>query len=235
MLFYILILMIMLISIYSILNKDKPKSENYCNLDIDNTKIIRRGKSYEKMINNLVDTKKGLFNEQEIDIMKNKNQYYDITDKNNIKNISQKVYGDCKGKYSTALHDYENISDEDKNKLISMPNLYEKIVNNLDEEISYASSYKDKNIPVLENEEYLRDYYFDIFGNKINSDLKDYFANYYLTIDNKYGEEPKEAIKVKVTEGNSDFIIPNQYNRTKHMTNAYNVDWTRIINPMTYY
>lgn len=230
MLFYVLILIIILISLYSILNIEKPKSENYCNLDIDNTKIIRRGDSYEKMINNLVDNKRELFNKNQINIMKNKNQYYDISDKDNIKNISQKVYGDCKGKYSTALYNYENEKPEFPTETI-----YNKIIDNLDDEISYASSYKDKNIPVLENEAYLRDYYFDIFGNRVMSDLKDYFANYYLTIDNKYGKEPKEAIKVKVVEGKSDFIIPNQYDRTKHMTNAFNVDWSRIVNPITYY
>ena len=48
-------------------------------------------------------------------------------------------------------------------------------------------------------------------------------------------KEPKEAIKVKVVEGKSDFIIPNQYDRTKHMTNAFNIDWSRIVNPITYY
>lgn len=34
--------------------------------------------------------------------------------------------------------------------------------------------------------------------------------------------------------GNSNFIIPDQYNYDNKFTNAYNIDWNRIINPIGY-
>jgi len=239
---FILILLLIILLIYllggvstfnKIINRENYENlekKDFCNLDIDDIKIIKRNKSYRKLIDKLINEKSVLFNDAQIKIMKNNNQYYSVDKNNNVKNISEKIYLDCKKKFDSNLNDNDQIIQK-KYKNTE----YDTIIKKLDDDIIQSSSFKDNKIKVLENENYLKNYYQDVFGNRIKSNLDDYFANYYLTIDNKYGEEPKEAIKVDVIDGKSDFIIPNQYNKNKHMTNAYNVDWSRIINPLTYY
>lgn len=221
---------------YYYINYDMIKKENFnnfekdsCDLDIDKIRINRRNESYEKLINKLINEKSILFNKDQIKIMKNKNQYYS-DDYGNIKNISEEIYSHCKNDFDSNLNNNSKVTQK------KYPNTeYDYIKNMLGNNISNASSYKDNKIKVLENENYLKNYYRDVFGNKIKSNLTDYYANYFVTIDNKYGEESKEAIKVDIEPGNSSFVIPNQYYNNKHMTNAYNIDWSRIINPITYY
>ena len=162
--------------------------------------------------------------------MKNNNQYYSVDKNDDVLNISEKIYLDCKKKFDSNLNNNKKIITKKYQNTE-----YDQIKNKLDDDIVKSSSYKGNKIDVLENKNYLKNYYFDIFGNRIESNLEDYFANYYLTINNEYGKEPKEAIKTNIIEGSPYFIIPNQYNNNKHMTNAYNVDWSRIINPRTYY
>lgn len=230
MLFYIFIIGIIILSLYLLFkNNKKTEPEDFCNLNMDKIKIIRRGESYSKMLDDLINKKKVLFNDKQIKIMKNKNQYYDISN-DDIKNISYKIYNNCKKNFSSEIGDNIPITKKKyKNRE------YDAIMDNLNKEIKNSSSYDGNGITVLENENYLKNYYIDIFGDRVQSNLDDYFANYYLTIDDDYGEIPKEVIKVNVVKGNNNFIIPNQYNNNKHMTNAYNVDWSRIINPITYY
>lgn len=211
-------------------NYTKNKKKDFCDLNIDDIKILKRDATYEKLINKLIDKKNLLFDDDQIRVMKNNNQYYHLDKENNIINISEKVYLDCKKKFDSNLNDNKKIISKEYQNTE-----YNKIIKKLDDDIIESSSYKGNKINVLENKNYLKNYYLDIFGNRVESNLDDYFANYYLTINDKYGEEPKEAIKVNVIDGNSNFIIPNQYNNNKHMTNAYNVDWSRIINPLTYY
>lgn len=235
MLFYIIIVILALVILVLYFNEKKVNNtnkENYCNLNIDDIKINRRGNSYTKLMEKLIKEKKDLFNDKQMKIMANRNQFYNIKNLNNIKNISQKIYGKCKKDFSSAFDD-EYVSDDIEEK--SPSELYNKILKNLNDEITESSTYKGQNIHVLQNDNYLRNYYIDIFGNNIQSEMSDYFANYFLTINDEYGEIPKKAIKVDVKEGKSDFIIPNQYSNNKHMTNAYNVDWSRIINPATIY
>lgn len=87
-------------------------------------------------------------------------------------------------------------------------------------------------VQVLKNKNYLKNFYYDLHGNRIQSTLKDYFVNYDTTIDD---EDDSKCVKVDIIKKNSGFIIPNQYPTLKYQTNAYNVDWTRIINPLTLY
>jgi hypothetical protein len=231
MLLYIFILAIIILSFYILFSDNKnTKTEDFCDLDMNNIKIIRRGNSYEKLIDDLINKKKDVFSDDQMKIMRNKNQYYDVEGTDNIKNISEKIYSDCKGKFASGLNNNGLITNK-KYKNTE----YDGIVNKLNKDITEASSYKGQNIPVLENDNYLRNYYLDVFGNRIESTMDDYFANYYLTIDDEYGKIPKKEIKVGIIEGDTNFIIPNQYENNKHMTNAYNVDWSRIINPITYY
>jgi len=98
----------------------------------------------------------------------------------------------------------------------------------------------------LNNPRYLKNYYLDIFGNNVESNLSDYFANYQTIInDNDYkctkfknGKckmQLSSCVPVKTTKGNNNMIIPDQYDTNKYLTNAYNIDWSRIINPNTIY
>jgi hypothetical protein len=84
----------------------------------------------------------------------------------------------------------------------------------------------------MSDPKYLKNYYLDIYGNRIESNLTDYFADYYTNINI---DKPKEAIPVTTLKGNSNFIIPDQYSIQNYFTNAYNVDWSRIVNPYTIY
>jgi hypothetical protein len=72
----------------------------------------------------------------------------------------------------------------------------------------------------------------DIYGNKVESNLLDYFSDYYTNINN---DKDDKSIPVKTLIGKPNFIIPDQYNIEKYLTNAYNVDWSRIVNPYTVY
>jgi hypothetical protein len=235
MMYFILIIILVLLIMYSYGNFYQINCEHYdnadsCNLNIDELKITKRNKTYENLIDKLIDDKSVLFTNDQIKIMKNNNQFYNVNKNDDVSNISQKVYLDCKQNFDS------NLNDNKKRVMKKYPNTeYDNITNQLDNNIVNSSSYKGNKIKVLENDNYLKNYYLDIFGNRVESNLEDYFANYYLTINDKYGEEPKEAIKVNTIEGNDNFIIPNQYNNNKHMTNAYNVDWSRIINPKTQY
>ena len=55
-----------------------------------------------------------------------------------------------------------------------------------------------------------------------------------ITLVNKqFNDNNNEGQKVNIIKGKSNFIIPNQFDTLKYQTNAYNIDWNRIINPMT--
>ena len=86
-----------------------------------------------------------------------------------------------------------------------------------------------KDVKVLQRPLYLNNYYYDMYGNKIEASLKDYINDYHIRIDNNNNE----GQKVNIIKGKSNFIIPNQFDTLKYQTNAYNIDWNRIVNPMT--
>ena len=60
--------------------------------------------------------------------------------------------------------------------------------------------------------------------------MNDYITAYNTTIDET---NAKKCLPVKTLKGKNNFIIPNQYDYEKYWTNAYNVDYSRVINPMT--
>lgn len=76
----------------------------------------------------------------------------------------------------------------------------------------------------------MKNYYQDLYGNKIDADLQDYFVAYYTLINN----DDNVGLPVNTLIGTSDFIIPDQYKYDSGFTNAYNIDWNRIINPIGY-
>ena len=98
----LIILAIVILILYKLINegdKDGSINKSKCNLenfDIDNMYIIKRGKEYEKYIDSLIDKNKKMFSEEDLKILKNKFQFYNIKDRDNIKNICNKQYSICR-------------------------------------------------------------------------------------------------------------------------------------------
>jgi hypothetical protein len=237
----IIIVIIIIFGIYKLItetekNKNKISDESLCNLenfDIDDMYIIKRGKEYEKYINKLIDKNKKYFNKEELKILKNKFQFYNIKDKDDIKNISNQIYGNCKNKLKDAN---VNINDPDEDisldniELLNDPSYFKtlKQINNNIDEIKINCD----NTNVLKDNDYLKNYYIDVDGNNIKASLKDYFADYYAQINEK---KEDKCIKVNTKKIGNYMFIPNQFDTQKYLTNAYNIDYNRIINPWTIY
>lgn len=237
----IIIVILIIFGIYKLItnaeiNKNKIFDESLCNLenfDIDDMYIIKRDKEYKKYIDKLIDKNKKFFSEEEFKILKNNFQFYNIKDLDDIKNISNQIYGNCRNKIKNA-----NISiddpDEDVNldnpELLSDPSYFKtlkKINNNIDD-----VKINCDNTNVLKDNDYLKNYYIDIDGNNVKATLKDYFANYYTEINEKNEDK---CIKVNTKQVGNYMFIPDQFDTQKYLTNAYNIDYNRIINPWTIY
>jgi hypothetical protein len=218
-------------------NNDKNIDKSNCNLenfDIDDMYIIKRVKEYEKYINKLIDKYKNILTEDEIKILKNKIQFYNIKDRQNIKNISNCIYKD---NIKDLLKSTMNINDPEEDVPINDPKLLENqnyfdTINSMNSKINENEPNCD-NIQVLKDEDYLKNYYIDIFGNRINAELKDYFSDYYAEINNDMDKD--KCIKVNSKNIGNYMFIPDQFNTQKYLTNAYNIDYNRIVNPWTIY
>jgi hypothetical protein len=223
----LLIIIIVFIILYFI-NYNIYNNEKKCDLEnfnIDDAVIINRSPEYSKLINKEIDNKEFLFTKKQLDILKNKQQIYEKKG-NNITNISEKIFDTCKNDLDYYNQDYTpNVYNNYSNKLT------DNIIKDMENDISNTVKPNCYNTEVLNDEKYLNDYYLDVFGNNIKSDLKNYFTNYYTTI-NKNNDD--EAIPVTTQIGKSDFLLPDQFNTEKEFTNAYNINWNRIINPLTY-
>jgi len=203
-------------------NNQKCDLENF---NIDDAVIINRSPEYSKLINKEIDNKEFLFTKKQLDILKNKQQIYEKKG-NNITNISEKIFDTCKNDIDYYNDDYTpNIINNYDNQFTN------NIIKDLEKDISNTIKPNCYNTEILNDEKYLNDYYLDVFGNNIKSDLKNYFANYYTTI-NKSNDN--KTIPVTTQIGKSDFLLPDQFNTEKEFTNAYNINWNRIINPLTY-
>lgn len=231
-----------------------------CNLDnynIDDLVIIKRTPEYSKLINKMIDEKSFIFSNDQLNVLKNSQQIFNLENNNNqnskkfndnynnvdIKNISENVYLNCQDQLKNNMFDFDpNNSNNSNNSVESFDNLidvsskeYVDIKNMLKKDIErligpncYNTGVLKKNMPLIKN--YLKNYYQDIYGNKINAELDDYFTAYYTLINN----DDNVGLPVNTLIGHSNFIIPDQYNYDSHFTNAYNIDWSRIINPWTY-
>lgn len=220
MIFTTLIIFVVFITIYYWSFYNSKKDCKIDTFDIDNIHIIKRDPYYERYINKLIDEKSYLFNEDELRTMKNKFQFYKV-DNDNIENISKDILQDCKNnkEYFESMDDiYDNPQ-------------YNKIINEFNKDINTFNEIDCNNSSFLDTKK-LNNYYYDIFGNRINSTTKDYMSNYYSTINNNNNNY---CIPVKIIKGSNEFIIPDQYNNEKYSTNAYNIDYSRIINPLTVY
>jgi hypothetical protein len=215
--------------------------------DIDDLVVIKRTPEYSKLIDNLIDEKSFIFTDEQLKVLKNPQQIFDVSNnkdnKQNISNISYTVYSNCKNELKKNTFDFDdNINNTNTNNNESFDNLvdlsdkeYDKIKNMLKNDIKkllgpncFNTGVIKQNIPLIKN--YLKNYYQDLYGNKIDAELKDYFTAYYTLIN----EDDNVGLPVNTLIGTSDFIIPDQYNYDSHFTNAYNIDWDRIINPISY-
>jgi endonuclease YncB( thermonuclease family) len=237
---------------------DGGRGDGKCNLDIDNLYILDRNKEYSKYINKLVDNNDNInYTDDEIKIMKNKHQFYNI---NNNDNISNLVLGECKnsygygygaegidvnvsieGGYDVGGGSYygtnSNVSggyNSDIKPSIKGAGTYSKgaletigsvgfagLINN-DDPVR-ASTCADECI----TNGYLTDYYYDLEGNNIKSTLKEYV--------NSDENNICEPVTYNKAGSGSNMIIPDLYNINKNLTDAYDVNWSDVVNPLTIY
>ena len=242
--------------IYNFYNQQNLQENLKCNIDnydIDDLVIIKRTPEYSKLINGLIDQKSFIFSDDKLNVLKNPQQIFDINDnklnKVNISNISDIVYLNCgkqlvnntfdfiNGKNkenfnniddSNNIQNTDDIIDVSSKEYSDIKNMFKSDIDKLIGPNCYNTGVLKQNIPLIKN--YLKNYYQDLYGNKINAELKDYFIAYYTLINN-----PDDVgLPVDTLIGTSDFIIPDQYKYDSYFTNAYNVDWNRIINPISY-
>lgn len=236
---------------------------NMENFDIDKMHIIKREPEYQRLINKLLDEKRVIFNDDELKVLKNKFQIYNVTD-NDIQNITKIFMLNCQKNLNTLNDNYqltpEELQDVKYNILNNIE--YERILENLknNEEDFYELDCENTSFLNCNNQ---KNYYYDLFGNNILSDTKQYMANYYSTInsDNENFCVPVKTIPKKkpeaynknflpitdkpdfnnafdiqpLDEDYTDYIIPVQYYNDINQTNIYNIDNSRIINPYTIY
>jgi len=217
----VIIFIIIIISIFFIYNNNTKteKIENFnTSNNIDNLEIIERSPAYQNLIKKLLSNKKKIFTEEEMDIMKNKFQFYDTED--GIKNITSDVLKETKNDNPENLTNEISITGN----IFTNP-AFNDILNGFQN----TTELDCKDVKVLQRPLYLNNYYYDMYGNKIKASLKDYFNDYHIRIDNNNNE----GQKVNIIKGKNNFIIPSQFDTLKYQTNAYNIDWNRIVNPMT--
>ena len=224
MLIILLMLIIVFLFLYMGEINDTYKDKNMYKMKIDNIEIIKRGPEYQKLIDKLINNKKELFTKEEIKIMENKFQFYNT--EYGIDNISDEMLNTFKDYDNKKI---DNTPEENIyiSETINENPAYNAVLNNIGKK--YISSCKD--IEVLKNPAYLKNYYYDIKANRIQSNLKDYINDYQIQINN----DNNISQKVDIIKGKSEFIIPDQYPTLKYQTNAYNIDWSRIQNPWTIY
>jgi hypothetical protein len=231
-------------------NKSEPfkKSNDKCNLDIDNLYIYDRDKNYNKYIGKVIDENNNInYSKEEIEIMKNKHQFYNLDDKKNISNL---VMGKCKNSYGDGSYDIgggsydigSGSTDIDVSSYDLGGGSYygynSNVSGGFNSDIDEVMGYGDVKGSLIENEnknekgicDYnLNNYYYDLKGNNIKSTLQEYRKNINNSdecIPITYTNEPKK---------NSDMIIPNTYDINKDLTNAYDVNWSKVLNPLTIY
>jgi hypothetical protein len=213
-------------------------SHKKCNLEnfnIDDLVVIKRTPEYSKYINKLIDEKSFIFNDQQLKVLKNPQQIFNLSnDQKDIKNISDIVYTDC-NKELEFFNNSDNVYKYNDDDINMFDNEYETIKNKLKKDIQIITEPNCTNTGVLKDnipfsKNYLKNYYKDLYGNRIEANLSDYFTAYYTLINN----DDNIGLPVNTQIGHSNFLIPEQYNYDNKFTNAYNIDWSRIINPIGY-
>ena len=200
-----LLVIIIILVIISILLFKKYKNKDLV--------IINRNKEAQTLINEVLKKKEQNFTEAELKVLKNNTQFFnDVNNENITKNIINE-------KTQIPLSENTVISHINTNPSLNV------ILNNNNQDLTFSD------VAMLKDKDYLKNFYYDMYGNRINATLKDYYVNYLTNIDNKN----EVCNKVDIVKGYSGFIIPDMYPLKKYQTNAYNIDYSRIINPMTIY
>lgn len=258
---FIIFIGVVIYVIYYFFNEQYSRENLKCNLnnyDIDNLVVIKRTPEYSKLIDGLIDEKSFIFSDKQLNVLKNPQQIFNISNDNykqnlnqlnnqiNISNISDDVYINCKNQLENNTFDFDNnlnnlnnlnntdgenfdnLIDVSSKEYIDIKDMLKNDIKKLIGPNCFNTGVLKKNMPLITN--YLKNYYQDIYGNKIDADLSDYFTAYYTLINN----DDNIGLPVNTLIGNSNFIIPDQYKYDSHFTNAYNIDWNRIINPIGY-
>ena len=232
---FAVLLIFIIIIMYILINNEKKE-----NVKLDDLKFIKRNKNYNNLIGNIINEKSILFDEKQIKSMKNSYQAYNINN-GNINNITDKLNNNMVDIHINGFKGNGNnvISSVPQHK-ISVPinnNQYidsenTKILNNL----SYNFPTKINCDSVSINDKRLDNYYYDLYGNRIKSTMNDYISAFNTLMDKDMGgHNDKICIPVKTQKGQSSFIIPDMYEYNNKLTDAYNIDYTRVINPLTIY
>lgn len=219
---------------------------NINNYDIDDLVIIKRTPEYSKLIDGLIDEKSFIFYDDQIKVLKNPQQIFNVKNINgqvNISNISDDVYLGCKNELKNNMFDFDGTTNKVNNEIsenfdnsidvsskeyTDIKQMLKNDINQLIGPNCFNTGVLKQDMPLIKN--YLKNYYQDLYGNKIDAELKDYFIAYYTLINSN----DNVGLPVNTLIGTSDFVIPDQYKYDSHFTNAYNIDWNRIINPITY-
>lgn len=240
---FIIFIGVVIYVIYNFFTEQYSRENLKCNLNnynIDDLVVIKRTPEYSKLIDGLIDEKSFIFTDKQLNVLKNPQQIFNLSqqpeDKLNISNISDDVYINCKKQLGNNTFDFNDTNIENFDNLIDVSSKeYTDIKNMLKNDIKqligpncFNTGVLKQNMPLISN--YLKNYYQDIYGNKIDASLSDYFTAYYTLINN----DDNVGLPVNTLIGKSNFIIPDQYNYDSHFTNAYNIDWNRIINPIGY-
>jgi hypothetical protein len=240
--------------------KQGDKKCNLTNFDINKIHIIKRTPEYQNMINKLIDEKRFIFTDDELKMLKNKFQIYNITE-NDIQNITKIIMSNCKNKLNETFELSPEELEEVKYNILNNTE-YNTILKNLETDVMSFNDLDCDNTKFLKCNNQ-QNYYYDLFGNNIISNTKQYYVNYLSTINDKDEKYcvPVETVPVKKPKGYNvnqlpltdkpafnnpfniqpldedytDFIIPIQYQNDIEQTDLYNIDNSRIINPYTIY
>jgi hypothetical protein len=200
MLIEILLIMAIIVVIYFVFyKKDKKKIK----INIDDIEIVERSNEMQKYIKSL----------KNVDLNRINYNKFQFFNKKNNKNITNDVLNG-------------NIENEITITEIMNTNPAKNVIDSV---LIDENEITCKDVEILKNPKYLKNFYYDMYGNKIESNLQDYLVDYHFNYDDK------NCRSVNTIKGHSEFIIPNQYPTLKYQTNAYNIDWNRVINPLTYY
>ncbi|AYV80246.1 MAG: hypothetical protein Gaeavirus21_1 [Gaeavirus sp.] len=270
-----IILILLIAAAFTYLQKCSKHPTAECNLenfDINKIHILQRDPEFNNIIDNLIKQKKYALSDGDIKALKNKFQIYNING-SDIQNITKILTQNCKNNFDNDNDNDNDNVNESKSELT--PEELADVKSNLlnDTEYNRILSELDKDIrtpypPDCENTRMLRcnnqkNYYYDVYGNNIISDTKQYLSNYYSTINDDHETEcmPVQTVRKKKPEGYnkafvpitskpyftnpfdiqpidedySDFIIPDQYNNDIIQSNILNIDNSRMINPYTIY
>jgi len=246
---FIIFILVVCYVIFNVLNNQYSLTHEKCdleNFDIDDLVVIKRTPEYSNLIDKIIGEKSFIFSDEQIKVLKNPQQIFKVTNNNNdIKNISDIIYTNCKGHLDNQVNnDYNNdpidMSDNEYDRIKKMlkddigsdipnPNQNPNIKDNFSIGPNCTNTGVLKSdMPFTKN--YLKNYYKDLYGNRVEANLADYFTAYYTLINS----DENVGLPVNTQIGHSNFIIPEQYNYDSHFTNAYNIDWDRIVNPIGY-